>query len=87
MHPPRRVTVTIDRLVLRGFALEQRDGIAAALTTELRRQFANTAVANAFQQGRSSASLRAVPLMLRAAATPTEIGTLGARYLIGSMRP
>jgi hypothetical protein len=86
MHPPRRVTFTIDRLVLKGFAPGQHDSIAAAVAAELQRQFGNAAVASKFQQGKSLALLRGAPLVLRPGATPAEIGTLGARHLVRSMR-
>jgi hypothetical protein len=87
MTRPRRVILTIDRLVLRGFAPEQRDGIAAALQAELQRQLGDPAAAGDFGGGRSLAFLRAEPLTLAPAATPSDIGTLGAQRLVGSMRP
>jgi hypothetical protein len=56
---PPRINVTIDRLVLRGFAPEQRDGIAQGLEAELRRQLGDPTQAALFAHSRSDAVLRA----------------------------
>ena len=45
MRRPPRITLTIDRLVLRGFSPRQRDAIAGALQAELQRQLADPAQA------------------------------------------
>jgi len=82
---PQRVSVTIDRLVLRGFAPDQRDAIAAGLTAELRAQFADPEAARQFGANRSVASLRAPPL--QAGAKPQQTGERAGRALARSVRP
>ena len=81
-----RVTVTIDRLVLRGFAPEQRDGIAGSFVAELQSQFGDLASGNQFGDRRSLASLQAKPATLPAAAKPQQIGAHAARALARSIR-
>lgn len=54
-----RVNVTIDRLVLRGFAPGDRDDIAAGLETELARQLADPAYAGSLARNRADAVLKA----------------------------
>jgi hypothetical protein len=81
-----RVNVMIDRLVLRGFAAEQRDAIAEGLRAELHRQFSDPAVAGNFSTGRSVASIRAKPIALSASAKPAQTGVKAARSMIGSIR-
>jgi hypothetical protein len=81
-----RIIVTIDRLVLRGFAAEQRDGIAAGLAAELQQQFGDPAAARQFADNRSLASLQVTPATLSAAAKPQQIGAHAARALARSIR-
>jgi hypothetical protein len=81
-----RVTVTIDRLVLRGFAPEQRDSIAAGLVAELQIQFGASATGGQFGDSRSLASLQAKPAALPAAAKPQQIGAHAARALARGIR-
>jgi hypothetical protein len=57
-HSPRRINVTIDRVVLRGFAPDARDGIAAGLEAELREQLTGSAQAASFATDRSQAVLK-----------------------------
>jgi hypothetical protein len=83
---PPRVRITIDRLVLRGFAAEQRDAIAAALTTELTDRLSDPANAQQFGSSRSLASLRAAPISLASPATPKAIGMQAARRLARSIQ-
>ncbi len=80
-----RVNVTIDRLVLRGFAAEQRDAIAAALTQELSDRLSEPG-AQQFAASRSLASLRAAPISLGSPATPQAIGAQAGRRLARSIR-
>lgn len=84
---PQRVNVTIDRLVLRGFAPEQRDAIAKGLIGELSAQFGDPANARQFETSRSLAALRARPMTLTAAARPQQIGVQAGRRLVRSIRP
>lgn len=80
-----RVNVTIDRLVLRGFAPEQRGAIAAALTRELSAQLGDPATQ---QPGpsRALASLRAGAMNFASPATPQAIGAEAGRMLARSIR-
>jgi hypothetical protein len=82
---PPRVNVTIGRLVLRGFAAEQRDAIAAALTDELQRQFSDRAAVQEFGS-RSVALLRAAPIRVARGAEPRQIGAQAGRRLGGSIQ-
>jgi hypothetical protein len=54
-----RISVTIDRLVLRGFAPAQRDAIANALQAELGRQLAESGRAGLLTDSRATPALRA----------------------------
>jgi hypothetical protein len=83
---PQRVNVTIDRLVLRGFAPEQRDAIAAGLQAELQKQLGDPATGGQFGDSRSLASLRQRPMTLAAAAKPQQIGAQAGRQLARSIR-
>jgi hypothetical protein len=82
---PPRVNVSIDRLVLRGFAADQRDAIAAALVGELQRQFSDRAAVHEFES-RSVASLRAEPMRVARGAEPRQIGAQAGRRLGRSIR-
>jgi hypothetical protein len=81
-----RVTVTIDSLVLRGFAREQRDGIAAGLVAELQSQFGDSGTGGQFGDSRSLASLQQRPMTLSAAAKPQQIGAQAGHQLARSIR-
>ena len=83
---PQRVRVTIDRLVLRGFAVEQRDAIAAALTRELSERLSDSAGAQQLGASRSLASLRAAPVNLASPTTPQAIGAQAGRRLARSIQ-
>ncbi len=83
---PPRVNVTIDRLVLRGFAADQRDAIAAGLQAELRKQLGDPAIGGQLGGSRSLASLQQTPITLGAAAKPQQIGTQAGRRLARSIR-
>jgi hypothetical protein len=82
----QRVHLTIDRLVLHGFAAGQRDAIAAALTRELSNQLSDPAGARQFGSSRSQAVLRAAPINVTPAATPQAIGAQAARRLVRSIQ-
>jgi hypothetical protein len=82
----QRVTVTVDRLVLRGFSAAQRDGIAAGLIAELQSQFGDPATARQFGDSRSLASVRADPLALTSTSRPQHIGAQAGRQLARSIR-
>jgi hypothetical protein len=83
---PQRVRVTIDRLVLRGFAPEQRDAIAASLTMELSTQLSIPENAGQFETSRTLASLRARPISPVSPATPQAIGVQAGRQLARGIR-
>ncbi len=59
MRRPPRITLTIDRLVLRGFSPRQRDAIAGALQAELQRQLADPAQAEMLTRSRATPALKA----------------------------
>lgn len=82
----QRVNVTIDRLVLRGFAPEQRDAIAAGLMSELSAQLSDPANGRQFETSRSLASLRGPPISLVPRTTPQAIGVQAGRRLVRSIR-
>jgi hypothetical protein len=59
MSRAQRISVTVDRLVLRGFAPSQRDAIANALQAELARQLAEPGRAGLLTNSRATPALRA----------------------------
>jgi hypothetical protein len=79
------VNVTIDRLVLRGFAPEQRDAIAAGLHAELRRQLSDPTISAEFTANRSIASVRAAPITVGTALKPGRIGSRAAQRMVRSI--
>ena len=81
-----RINVTIDRLVLRGFAAEHRDAIAAGLAAELHRQLSDPEVAGEFAASRSIAAVPAVPVTLTKEAKPDRIGAVAAQRVARSVR-
>jgi hypothetical protein len=81
-----RVNVTIDRLVLRGFAPGHKNGIAAGLQAELQRQFSDPAVAGGTAASRSIAAVQAAPLTLTRETKPERIGTTVAQRVARSVR-
>jgi len=83
---PRRVNVTIDRLVLRGFAPGQRAAIAAALKAELRSQLAEPANASRLGPSRLVASLRTDPIRLTPEGKRQDVGGRAAQSLARSLR-
>lgn len=84
--PPRRVRVTIDRLVLNGFPAAQRDAIAASLVAELERQLTEDAHQHgSFDQGRAVAVQRLPPLRPAQGASATDVGTSAAQSVARSL--
>jgi hypothetical protein len=83
---PQRVNVTIDRLVLRGFAADQRDVIAAALTRELSERLGDPANAAQLGPSRSLASLCATPMHVTSPTAPQTIGAQAGRRLARSIQ-
>jgi hypothetical protein len=79
----RRINVTIDRLVLRGFTPEQRETIAAGLQAELRRHFAELPN-HALRRNRSVAAIRADPIP--AQSQPQQIGSAAAGHIAAGLR-
>lgn len=71
----KRVVVHIDRLVLRGFAASDGDGIALGLRQELGRLLADPAMANRLAAGGNVARLRLGAVPIQRGAAPCEIGT------------
>ncbi len=79
-HPAvNRVVLNIDRLVLRGFAREDRDAIAAGLSAELERLLAAPELARGLmgRDGRARLRIGAVPI--GAGSEPAEVGAQTAR--------
>jgi hypothetical protein len=86
-RPAARINVTIDRLVLRGFAAGQRDAIAAGLVDGLRERWGGPAAAGAFGASRSLDSLRVRPINLAAETKPAEIGAQAGHAIARSTKP
>jgi hypothetical protein len=83
---PGRVNVTIDRLIMRGVDVQQRDTVVHALVEELRRQWSNGETARQFGASRSIASARPGPFHLAADAKPRQLGTQAAHAIARSAR-
>ena len=79
---PQRVRLTIDRLVLRGFAPDQRDTILAGLQAELAASLATRAATRALADSKSIARLRPAPVASRPISSPRGIGVAAARSLV-----
>lgn len=85
--PPRRVRVTIDRLVLNGFPAAQRDAIAANLIAELERQLtAEAHQQGTFEKSRAIAVQRLSPLQPSQGNSAAEVGTSVAQNVARSLR-
>jgi hypothetical protein len=80
-----QVRITIDQLVLKGFAPEQRDAIAAGLATELQRYFSDAERARAVGANRFVPSTRAPAIALTVASKPFQVGVLAGRQLARSL--
>lgn len=74
----RRVTVTIDQLVLRGFAAGDRNALAQGLQAELSRMLADPA-------GRADRARSHRTPVLRLGRVPLEPGPAGARKFGGAV--
>jgi hypothetical protein len=81
----RRITVTIDRLTLRGLPVADRQAIAAVLRDALQRHLARTDVA-AFGGSRSVPLLRAKPLRMPDTASPQWVGNRVAAGIAQGVR-
>lgn len=77
-----RIKVTIDTLVLRGFAPEQRQTLTAGLQAELGRLLADPQDAAAFGRSRDVDSLPDGRLRVAAGTSPQRIGSLAARHIV-----
>ncbi len=77
--PVHRVTVHIDRLVLRGFAREDRDAIAAGLSAELERLLAAPDLARGLMGRDGLARVRIGAVPIGPGSPPTEVGAQTAR--------
>ena len=77
-----RMRVTIDALVLRGFAPEQRQALTAGLQTELGRLLSGPQNAAAFGRSRAVDSLPNGRLRVAAGTSPQRIGSLAARHIV-----
>jgi hypothetical protein len=86
MRRAPQVTVTIDRLVLRGFPADQRDAIAGGLAAELRQQLAARTVGQRLGTSRLVAATAAQQVRLVSGAKPDGIGLRAAQALIRSLR-
>jgi hypothetical protein len=87
MTRPQRVTVTIDRLMLRGFAPHERDTIAAGLAAELRAQFADAQAVRALGGSRRIATVRSRHDAPAGNSKPVKIGAVAANSMVRSMKP
>lgn len=83
----KRVVVHIDRLVLGGFAGEDRDAVLSGLRVELARLMAAPGAADAAASIGSVAALRAPTIRAHPESTPLEIGTAAARAIGGALKP
>lgn len=82
-----RVHVSIDRLVLHGFAPHQREALAQGLQTGLARLFADPMLAGSLGESRNLALLdtnRSLPIAT--AKTPRLIGAESAARIVAGLR-
>jgi hypothetical protein len=87
MTRPQRVTVTINRLVLRGFAPHERDAVAAGLAAELRAQFGDAQAVRGLGGSRSIATIRSRHDAPAGNPKPVKIGAAAANSMVRSMKP
>lgn len=85
MNAPR-VYLRIDRIVLNGFAREQRDAVVSALTAELQRQLATPGAAAMLGESRNLASLRPPPIHINGSASDAAFGAAAARCIGGALQ-
>ena len=83
---PLHIRVTIDALVLRGFAPEQRQALTAGLQAELRRLLSDPENAAALGGSRAIARLPASKLQVDAKTSPRRMGALAARQVARMVR-
>ena len=77
-----RIKVTIDTLVLRGFAPEQRQALTAGLQDELGLLLSGPQNAAAFGSSRRVDSLPDARLRVAAGTSPQRLGSLAARHIV-----
>jgi hypothetical protein len=85
IRAPAKVHLEIDRLVLRGFAPDQRDALACGLRSELARLLADP-VNVADLQARHAATLRGDALHMTARASPDALGGQAAQRVMQAIR-
>ena len=83
---PSRVSISIDRLVLRGFFADQRMAIAGQLRSELARLLADPHVAASVAQGRHREALRIAEPVRMASAAHGPVGAQAAASIIRGLR-
>jgi hypothetical protein len=83
----KRVVLHIDRLVLRGFAREDRDGIAEGVRLQLGELLANAGAAQNLADMRGAQRLNVGDVQVAHGAKPTQIGKLIAGGIVRGRRP
>lgn len=81
MSSPARIRITIDALMLRGIAPEQRLALVAGLQSELGRLFAAPEAVAALKESRSIESLPLRRMQVAAESSPAQMGALAARHI------
>lgn len=77
-----RVVLHIDRLVLKGFERQAREGIAEGLREELTRLLAAPEVARQLQSRHGIPALKVGAIRIQAGAPPAAIGVQAARGIV-----
>ena len=81
----KRIRVSIDSLVLKGFRPEDRHAVASGLSQELSRQFADPQFAHRVMTMSDVWRLRAGTAAVKPGASPQRIGTAAARQISKGM--
>ena len=81
-----RVRIHVDTITLRGFAMDQREGLIAGFRAELERLLARAAVHGGLTQGYSKAAIDGGRLHLEPGTPPVAIGRAAAGRIAGSLR-
>lgn len=82
----KRVTLHIDRLVLRGFRRENRDGLVEGIQQELHRLLADPQAAQQLAAGGDAARLRMGEVRIGEGATPQNVGAQVAQAISRGMK-
>jgi len=82
----KRVTLHIDRLVLRGFRREDRHGVADGLQQELARMLSDPETARELVRHGDASRLRLGSMTIHQGTTPQQLGTQVARSLDRRMK-